>query len=775
MSERTIPPPPTPTPVPSTLPRSTRRPSLRACAGVALILAVSGIPAGLVAQATDAGPPLRAHRIPAGVSIDVDGALREDVWRDATPITDFTMVDPVEGATPTRETEIRVVYDADALYIGAKLYDHPDSILAFQKRRDVALSTDDRFMWIFDTFHDERTGYFFETNANGLIGDGIITGGTGRTTNKSWDTVWEVRTARLPDGWSVEVRMPFSSLNFDPSSDTWGINFQRTIRRRNEEIRWRGWRRNQSLTNPAFAGDLVGLTGVSQGVGLEVKPYVAQSWRNQPGDVEPTTWPGDVGVDIGYSITPGLRAAVSVNTDFAEVEVDQRRVNLTRFPLRFPEQRDFFLEGSGVYTFAPRSGPEPYFSRRIGLEGGQAIPLEYATRLGGQSGAFELGLLHVGTAETDDNPAEQFTVARVKRTLVGQSTIGAIWTRRATDAEAGQPSLDDRHTFGVDLDYRTTTFLGDRNFEVEAFLAWNTDPQAGLRPAGEPKPDFGTRSARGFRLNYPNDVWESHLSYREFGDDYTPAVGFVTRNDFRRVEPRLGWSPRPESIAWLRQLSFDVQFRNLTNLRTGVLEERSWELGVLGMEFESGDNVDVNVNRLYEFLDRDFTVGAEDIPILSGEYTNWEVETTLNTASRRRVSLRGTAARGGFWDGDRTRLSSALSFRPMPGYSFGLEVEHNQVELPRGAFDTNVFRFDGAWDISPLASVTGNVQYDDVSELVGLFLLGRWLVRPGSEIFLVYTHNWQRPGLELLDGNRFGDFETISRGASFKINYTWRW
>ena len=248
------------------------------------------------------------------------------------------------------------------------LYDDPDGILAFQMRRDGFLSTDDRFMWILDTFGDGRTGYFFETNAAGVMGDALISGGGGRGGGgRAWDGIWRVQTEIRPDGWSLEIQIPFHMLNFDPTSDAWGINFQRTIRRRNEEILWRGYRRNQNLRDPVHAGRLTGLQGMSQGIGLEAVPYAVTNWKNVPEEPDPTTYPSDIGLDINYNVTPSLRAGVSVNTDFAEAEVDQRRLNLTRFPLRFPEQRDFFLEGSGVFNFAPGNGAEPYFSRRIGL------------------------------------------------------------------------------------------------------------------------------------------------------------------------------------------------------------------------------------------------------------------------------------------------------------------------------------------------------------------------------------------------------------------------
>jgi hypothetical protein len=719
-------------------------------------------------------PVLEASQIPGSESIRLDGNLDEEAWVRAIPATGFRQREPIEGGIPSEGTEVRVLLDGDDLYIGAVLYDsEPSGILAYQKRRDAFLTTDDRFMWILDTFGDGRTGYFFETNPAGLMGDGIIGGGGGSGrggggggfgVNKSWDGVWEVRSARRPDGWSVEIRIPFRTLNFDPSLDTWGINFQRTIRRRNEEIVWSGYRRNQQLTRPVHAGKLTGLGGMSQGLGLEAKPYALASWRNVPEETEPTSYPKDLGLDLSYNITPSLRAAVSVNTDFAEVEADQRRVNLTRFPLRFPERRDFFLEGSGVYGFASSSGPSPYFSRRIGLEDGEQVPLRYGVRLGGQAGRYELGLQQISTGGGAGIPGEDFTVARVKRTIFEQSTVGAIYTRRATSADSSGFIPADRHTAGVDLDFYTSRLFGDKNFEFEAFLVWNSDPEND----GEER-SLSDLTARGIRVNFPNDIWRGHLSYREFGKEYDPAAGFVTRNDFRRVEPSVGWHPRPEFIPWLRQLDFQVLFRYLTNLTTGSVEERIWEFDLLGLEFESGDRVTFQVSRQFEGLDEEFEI-RDGIIIPGGEYGVWEASLNGGTASRRKLSLRGRASRGGFWGGDRTSAGGEMTFRPNPGLSVSTGYEHNDVTLPQGAFTTNLVRLEGGWDISPWTSVSGNLQYDDVSEVVGFYARARWIIRPGNDLYLVYTHNWQNRGDRFLDG----DMTTLSRGATTKLNYTIR-
>lgn len=760
---------------------------------VLLSLSVSAI--DLAAQTTANGEgsedqvDLVALRMNASDEIKLDGHIDEAVWGRAIPITDFTQQEPVEGGEPSERTEIRVVYDENNLYISAILYDDPNGILAYQKGRDAFLSTDDRFQWILDTFSNGRTGYFFEVNAAGMLGDALLTGsggggfgggGGGRGgggSGRAWDGIWDVRTQIRSDGWSAEIQIPFRTLNFDPTADSWGINFQRTIRRRNEEILWRGYRRNQGLRRPIHAGRLTGLAGISQGLGLEATPYAVTNWRNIPDDVNETTYPSDIGIDINYNLTPSLRAGLSVNTDFAEAEVDDRRINLTRFPLRFQERRDFFLEGSGVFGFARGNGVEPYFSRRIGLLEGEQIPVDYAARLGGQAGRYELGFIHVSTAEVESSEVdsagpnifagEDFTAARVKATIFEQSSIGVIYTRRATGAdptEDGARAPKDRHTAGVDLDLSTSHFLGDNNLQLAAYLAWSSNPDR------DTDLSFSDLSARGFRLNFPNDVWSGHLSYREFGDEYDPAIGFVTRNGFRRVEPRIAWRPRP-GIDWIRRFDFSAQFRNLQNLDSGIVEERQWRFNVFGLDFESQDNIDVTVQRQFDYLDEEFEI-SDGIFVAEGDYTNWEWTVRGRTASRRRVSANFEVRNGGFWSGDRTQLELGLNFRPKPGVTISTDWEKNDVDLPQGAFTASLFRVSGGWDISPWASITGNIQYDDVSEVVGLFMRTRWILQPGNELFLVFTQNWQNLGDGLFGDDR--EFITLSRGGSIKLNYTYR-
>lgn len=743
---------------------------LPACTFAALVP-----PAGAAAQTTeDARPTLQAVRLLDTESLRLDGRLDDPAWQRALPSSDFRQQDPVEGGEPTERTEVRVLYDDRNLYIGVMLYDsEPDGVIGHQRRRDAGLGTDDRFMWILDTFMDGRTGYFFEINPAGLMGDGLL----GGSFNKSWDGIWEARVARGDWGWSAEIRIPFSTLNFDPTLDTWGINFQRTIRRRNEEILWSGWRRNQGLFRVVHAGRLTGLEGLSQGTGIEVRPYTVGNWTRSPGQDPASSRTGDVGFDVSYNLTPSLRAALTVNTDFAEVEVDQRRVNLTRFPLRFEERRDFFLEGSGVYAFATSSGPSPYFSRRIGLVDGEPVPIRYGARLGGQAGRFELGFQHLRTGAGAGLGEEDFTVARVKSSILEQSTVGAIYTRRASapppplpGADPGEPqptAPPDRHTVGWDLDLFTSRFLGNRNLQFEAFTVLHTDP------VGDGSTTLWDRSTRGIRLNFPNDVWRVHASLREFGDAYDPAVGFVARRGFRRFQPTIGWHPRPASLTGVRQLSWVFFWEYLTRL-DGRLETRREQFTLPEIAFESGDNLSLEITRGYEWLERPFRI-RPDIEVPAGSYLNWEWELSGRTAGRRALSASASIGRGGFWSGTRSEGDVSVTLRPSPGWAFTGTYERNEVQLPQGDFTTNLGRLSAAWDVSPWASINSNVQYDDVTRVVGLFARARWILRPGNDLFLVYTHNWREEELiPTPDGRTERRFETLSRGGAAKLTYAIR-
>lgn len=716
------------------------------------------LPLFAAAQPSPSPAALQAYRLPPDAQVVLDGRLDEPFWPLADSSAHFTQQQPREGSAATERTVVRVAFDEAYLYVGAVLYDtRPDRIKAYQRRRDARLGTDDRFRWVLDTFEDGRSAYFFETNPAGLRTDGIVTIGQGTNVDLNWDGIWDVRTHRGAEGWSVEARIPVRSLDFDPGRSTWGINFQRTIRRKNEEVLWTSFRRDQGLFRVQDAGRLAGLEGMSQGIGLEVAPYGMTSRDHTWGTTTRVDVRRSFGVDATYSLTPNLRTSITVNTDFAEAEVDQRRVNLTRFPLFFPEKRTFFLESARFFGFAPSSGVTPFFSRRIGLVAGEAIPIRVGARAAGQVGRLEVGALHVRTAAREGVPAEGFSVARFRANVGTESTAGIIYTRRAT--HGGDPGLHDRHTYGADVELGTSSFRSDDILQFQAFFVGHNAPRQ------TDETDFFDRTARGIRINYPNRPVYGHTSYREFGSAFEPAVGFTPRNGFRRLQPSVGVAWQLGASELLQEVAFSLRHEYLMDLDFRPLDVNT-RLRFLDLEFESGEQVRASVRRDFERLTEDFDILRDGrIVVPAGRYTGWTEAFSASTASHRRIAGEVGLARRTFWSGHREDLETELTVRPYPGINVSATWEHRRARLEEGAFDTNVFRTEANLDLHPQVALLAQVQYDDLSELLGLFTRFRWIIRPGSDLFVVYTHNW------LNDTNRLSP---ISSEASTKLTYTHR-
>ena len=697
--------------------------------------------------------------------IILDGKLDEPFWKNINGINDFLMQEPIEGGKPTENTIIKIAYDENYLYIGAILYDSdPDGIKAFKMRKDAPLNTDDRFMWILDTYLDGRNAYFFEINPRGLMGDGLLSIGQGRSLNKDWDGIWRPWTYIGDFGWSTEIRIPFHTLNFDPKISTWGINFQRTVRRKNEEILWSGHKRNQGLYRPQDAGRLTGLSNISQGLGLEVVGYAkgeGSKVQNNPGETYDKNGNIDGGLDINYNITTGLKASVTLNTDFAETEVDERQINLTRFPIRFPEKRDFFLEGANIYRFASSSGVYPYFSRKIGLQSGNPIPILYGGRVIGKIGKVEVAAQQVKTRVTDLVNSEDFSVVRLKQNFLKESSIGVLYTRRHTENGEQLPEpVQDRNTLGVDLSLNTSTFLKNQNLQFQAFAVIHNP-----NTLNEINNNIWDRSARGLRFNFPNDPWSGSLSYREFGLSYDPAVGFSRRNSFRRVEPRIRFSPILEKSSIIRELQWEISFENLMSLQWKKLTQNI-RLTPISIRFESGDEISYQIIKNYERLEYNFNIlGDNSIIIPIGDYSNWSHQIELETANYRKIVYEIELNIEGFWSGNRTEYQNNLIFRPYPGINLSLGYNHSNVNLNEGKFKANLIRFLGDFDFTPFISFSSNIQYDDISKQIGMNNRFKYTITPGSDIYFVYNHNW-------FDDE--GKYKTSSMLGTSKITYTHR-
>ena len=698
---------------------------------------------------------ISAVRLDTGESIHLDGRLDEPGWQRALPAADFKQQEPDNGAPATERTEVRVVFDQHRLYLGVLCFDsQPSQVLANQMQRDQSLDSDDRFMWTIDTYLDARSGYYFEINPSGAMGDGLVGAGTD-SLNRQWDGIWIARVRRSEVGWTAEIEIPFQTLNFDAGRTMWGINFQRTVRRKNEEAFWSGHARNQGLFRMASAGLLTDLSGISQGLGLDFKPYMIATGNEAPGRGDPGLR-GDMntGLDIFYNLTPSLRTNLTVNTDFAETEVDQRRVNLTRFPLFYPEKRDFFLEGSSFFDFSrePGNAIVPFFSRRIGIDAsGTPQKIDWGLKLTGQVGAENIGFLHVRTGREDGVAGEDFTVARVKLRLFEQSYIGTIYTRRA---ERGG-SADDLHSAGVDFHLVTSRFRKSQNLEFSGFLMWNSNPLG-----------TGDNMAYGLRLNYPNDLWNTRVSFREVQRYHDPAIGFTQRAGYRRVNPVVRFSPRPRQHRYIRRLSFEVHLDLRTDSEAGSLLLSKWDLTVFQLDLHSGDEFQVHIISNFERLERNFQIQPGILLPVGSTYNFTRYRLEASTASRRTVAVQTQLEAGRFFSGDRRELGISVAIRPRRGVLVNLEGEWNRVALSEGKFETRLYRAVVNTQFSPWMSLVNHVQYDSVTDILGWQFRWRWIIRPGSDLYLVYMHNWQEAPLSGL--------MTLDRRAATKITYTHR-
>ncbi len=706
-----------------------------------------------------------ALRLADGESVGLDGRLDEPFWSRAVPAADFIQIDPDNGSPATEKTEVRIAFDREALYIGVTCLDSdPDGWIGWQMRRDERLFADDAFMWTIDTFLDGRTGYFFEMNPSGLMADALM-GLNGN--NREWDGIWDARVRRSDTGWTIEIEIPFRTLNFNPTGDTWGINFQRVVRRKNEQSIWNGSSRNQGVQRMSNAGLLTGIRDVTQGHGLDIKPYGLVSSLASPGRGKPgLTTDANAGLDLFYNPTPLLRANFTVNTDFAQTEVDQRQVNLTRYSLFFPEQRDFFLDGATFFDFASSRNQEnffgfgrndderviPFFSRRIGLSA-DATPqkIDYGTKLTGQAGAQDVGLLHVRTGEDNGFASEDFTVARVKRRLLRQSYIGGLYTRR----DSRTPGAGAAHTAGLDARLATSTFLGDENLEGGGWFLYNSQPGVSR-----------DNSAFGATLRLPNDLWNIRADATEVQANFDPAIGFVSRRAYRQYTQNVEFGPRPRNHRYIRQVTVGGGLDSQTDLQNNLLK-RNIEVQLAQVQFHSSDNFRLTMARRYERLDTPFALTRDIVLPLGAAYTFNRYRLFVSTANRRPISVNSSMELGEFYSGTRRENQINLNLRVRPGLFFFLTGQLNVVKLPEGHFSTRLFRFVAETHLSPFVGITNNVQYDTQSALVGWQSRFRWILTPGNDLYVVYTHNWRDDPLE----NRFA---TLDRRLASKVLYTYR-
>jgi len=685
----------------------------------------------------DGNATVRAVRLAA--PLHIDGRLDEDVYHTIPPITDFIQTLPRNNSEPTERTEAWVMFDGEYIYAAARCWDSapPDKWTANEMRRDAnQIRQNDHFGFMLDTFHDRRNGYVFYANP---LGGRIDLAETDEgNSNADWNPVWDVRTGRFEGGWTIEIAVPFKSLRYvSGTNQTWGIQMRRAIRRKNEFDHLNplpaAMGGAQGFFRISAAATLVGLDLPPASRNVEIKPYaISRLTTDRLSTPRLDNHPeADLGVDAKYGVTANLTADVTVNTDFAQVEVDEQQVNLTRFNLVFPEKREFFLENRGVFTFAPipstgantgnstTDTPSLFYSRRIGLNAGRVIPIDVGTRLSGKAGGFGIGLMNIETSDdqTSNTPATNFTVLRVKRDVFRRSSIGAMFTNRS--ASASQPGSN--QAFGLD-----TTMSFFQNVNVNGFYA-RTETE-GL--SGD------TDSYQG-HFEYAGDRYGAVAEYLKVGDHFNPEVGFVRRDDFKRSFASAKFSPRPTSIKQVRQFTWQGSLEYFVN-GAGSVESRQ-QTGLFSVEFENSDRFSASANRNYELLVQPFKIpGGSTVPI--GGYNFSDAQASYALGQQRRVSGTLGLQRGHFYDGDILAVSyTGARVSVLKQWSAEPTISVNRVHLPAGDFTTSLFRLRSDYAFSPRRFVSGLVQYNTADNSFSSNFRFRWEYLPGSELFVVYT------------------------------------
>jgi hypothetical protein len=687
--------------------------------------------------------------------IVLDGALDDEAWQRAEATGEFVQAEPHDGQPATEPTEVRVAFDRHALYIAVYCRDsEAGGLVVNDIRKDFPQGEQDSFEILLDTFADRRNGFVFITNPEGAKSDTQIAN-EGRDVNQSWDAVWRVAARRHADGWSAEIWIPFKTLRFEPGEgQTWGVNFARRIRRKNEVAYWSPVPRAYSIYRASQDGNLVGLPDVDQGRNLRLKPFfVTSSTRPTGGPAFDGT--ADVGLDVKYGVTPALTLDLTVNPDFAQVEADEQQVNLTRFNLFYPEKREFFLENSGIFYFGdiPRNSrqtsrfrpPEEdlllFFSRRIGLtDQGEQIPILGGARLTGRAAGFGIGVMSMQTDDTAALPGTNYTVLRARRDVLRNSDVGVIFMNRQSSV-----SGDYNRVAGADANFRFLRYLSWNSFFVKSDTPGSS--------AGE----LAWKTSLG---------WEDNLHHYQYSvlnvdDDFQADIGFVRRTGVRKHFVDAGIRPRPE---WVRKLGFrelhpHARLNRYTDLDNDeVTRSDHWAVSLF---MERGGFIEYAVNPRIDTLVAPFQI-RPDVAIPVGRYEWNEYQLTLEMDRSRMVSGSATLTSGGFWDGSQNSQRVAVVVKPSYRLLIDLGLQRNDIELrtPAASFTTNLVTARTAYSFSTNMFLDSLLQYNTDVKQFNANVRFNLIHRPLSDLFVVYNEQ------------QFTDRPDVVPGRAVILKYT---
>ena len=664
-------------------------------------------------------------------TITIDGNLTEPAWETAQPAEDFIQKDPEEGKPATERTVVRVLYDKENLYIGAYCYDRtPKQIVIHDITRDFVPLQEDQFVILLDTFHDKRNGLVLITTPKGGQRDNQFLN-EGRDVNVNWDGVWYVESRIHENGWTAEFSIPFKTLRFHKENvQVWGINFYRIIRRRNEFSTWSPVPRRYNPFQASRAGELRGLQGIKEGRNLKIKPFALGGLNHFSSRENRNDGKFEGGVDVKYGLTPSLTLDLTLNTDFSHVEVDTQQVNLTRFPLFFPEKREFFLENAGLFQLGEtyRVGPPRnneailFFSRRIGLtQKGEPVPILGGVRLTGRAGPYYLGLINIQTRSEEATPANNFTVGRFRRDILSNSDVGFLFTNR----QSGQHS-DYNRVFGADVNFK---FF--RDLKINALLGKTQTP--GLR---------GDNGIGKVEMQWQDNLFHFIGSYLDIQKNFKPEMGFVRRPGRKILHHEFGIRPRLQRTTRLG--SIIREFIPLVVSDYAILPNGETETKFLRslfrIEFQDGGAFETQYNQNFERLTQPFEIPLRrgtTIPI--GDYRFNEFVVWYFSDKSKLFSIDGQYNKGDFYDGKKTTLNLEGRFQPGFRFSTSVEYERNNVKLPQRSFITDLVGFRMNYTFTPRMFLNAFIQYNSDTNQVSSNIRFRLIHHPLSDLFLVYS------------------------------------
>ena len=702
---------------------------VRSGVAFAVVLAVSSTATvaqeSLTRKATDiaraSAPPL------------LDGRLDDQVWAEATVITDLHQYEPVDHGEPSESSIFYVLYDDDNLYVGARLLDsEPSLIAARQLVQGQTVEVDDRIEVVLDPFNNMRTGYRFQLNPNGVRRDGLFDRAT--NVNEDWDGIWHAEAVIDEQGWTAEIAIPFKTLNFNPNNPDWGFTVARTIPRKKESMAWSSYDR---AVDPSSAGVLSGFSGLRQGRGLDIIPAVSLA-SNHDFATEDQATRTDPSVDVFYNFTPSLTGVLTFNTDFSATEVDDRQVNLTRFSTFFPEKRDFFLQDVDIFSFGPAgmqpnnrgTNGMPFFSRRIGLsDAGQAVDINSGAKLTGRIGRLNVGVLGVNQDGFEGRNGfvqeSDLFVGRVAANILEESSVGMIVT-------SGNPRSNiENSVAGADFRYRNRRLLPGRTAEGAVYFQQSDSENFDVDQSNWGA-QFGVTTSEGF---------SGRVEYEIMQPNFNPALGFLNRRDYERGRLWGNYRYRTQGHSWIRSLATFVSLQHYDTYSTGEFESASYWWRPIHLETHRGDTYSLSVVDSQEVLAEPFTV-ARRIVIPAGEYEESGYQLEAEWATERVLAPSIAYEKQGYYGGDQTSVTGSIDWRPSSRWYARVSYQYNDVELPHSDFRTRLIQVRANLAFNVKWSWVNLVQYDNLSESVGINSRLRWNPRAGEDLYVVWNHDF---------------------------------